>query len=312
MSSSDGITTVEGQVAGAVAASYAKEREKEKLKYEEAKAKIKEINNVNVVVKLTDKFKEASYLVQTYGNPDLNSMNNHQTECAKSDDRDTVEMAKQRETEKAEKEKKRKKEAAMLSFDYGDDECNDEQNSISNKKLNKNPNVDTSYLADKERDQRIEDEKNRLHREWLEEQLRVKKEQLEVTYSYWDGSGHRQSIIIEKGITIFKFLEKVKTDLSSKFKELRSMSSENLIFVKEDTILPHNLTFYDLIVQKARSKSGNKLFNFNVKEDIRIVGDIRLECDSSHPGKVIDRRYYEKNKHIFPYSKYEMYDPLGD
>lgn len=312
MSSSDGITTVEGQVAGAVAASYAKEREKEKLKYEEAKAKIKEINNVNVVVKLTDKFKEASYLVQTYGNPDLNSMNNHQTERAKSDDRDTVEMAKQRETEKAEKEKKRKKEAAMLSFDYGDDECNDEQNSISNKKLNKNPNVDTSYLADKERDQRIEDEKNRLHREWLEEQLRVKKEQLEVTYSYWDGSGHRQSIIIEKGITIFKFLEKVKTDLSSKFKELRSMSSENLIFVKEDTILPHNLTFYDLIVQKARSKSGNKLFNFNVKEDIRIVGDIRLECDSSHPGKVIDRRYYEKNKHIFPYSKYEMYDPLGD
>ncbi len=310
MSSSDGITTVEGQVAGAVAAAYAKEREKEKLKYEEAKAKIKEINNVNVVVKLTDKFKEASYLVQALGNPDIDNMNIHPIESTKSDYKDTVELVEQREREKAEKEKKRKKEVGMLSFDYGDDDCYDEQNSISIKKMNKNPNVDTSYLADKERDQRIEDEKNRLNREWQEEQQRVKKEQLEVTYSYWDGSGHRQTIVVEKGITIFKFLEKVKTELSSKFKELRSMSSENLIFVKEDTILPHNLTFYDLIVQKARSKSGNKLFNFNVKEDIRIVGDIRLECDSSHPGKVIDRRYYEKNKHIFPYSKYELYDPL--
>lgn len=26
-------------------------------------------------------------------------------------------------------------------------------------------------------------------------------------------------------------------------------------------------------------------------------------------GKVITRSFYEKNKHIFPYSRYEVYDP---
>lgn len=309
MSLSDGITTVEGQVAGSVAAAYAKEREKERLKFEETKAKIKEINNVNVVVKLSDKFKEASYLVQTHhGNPDLNISNIYQMESKKLDKADTEEIIRQKEKEKTEKEKKRKQAASMLSFDNDDGDL-DEEDHISKKIMNKNPNVDTTFLADRERDKKIEEEKLRLKREWLDEQQRVRKEQLEVTYSYWDGSGHRQTIIVEKGITIMKFLEKVKGELSSKFKELRSMSSENLMYVKEDTIMPHNITFYDLITQQARSKSGSKLFNFNVQEDIRIVGDIRLERDDSHPGKVIDRRYYEKNKHIFPYSKYEMYDP---
>lgn len=40
-----------------------------------------------------------------------------------------------------------------------------------------------------------------------------------------------------------------------------------------------------------------------------IVQDIRIEKDESHPGKVLDRRWYERNKHIFPASRWEIYDP---
>jgi hypothetical protein len=29
----------------------------------------------------------------------------------------------------------------------------------------------------------------------------------------------------------------------------------------------------------------------------------------SHPGKVVDRKWYERNKHIFPASRWEVYDP---
>lgn len=50
-----------------------------------------------------------------------------------------------------------------------------------------------------------------------------------------------------------------------------------------------HFSFYDLIVTKARGKSG-PLFHFDVHDDIRIVHDTRIEKDESHPGKV--RRLY--------------------
>lgn len=62
---------------------------------------------------------------------------------------------------------------------------------------------------------------------------------LEVVYSYWDGSGHRKNIEIRKGTTIGKFLELVKQQLISEFHEIRSTSPEDLVYVKEDLIIPH-------------------------------------------------------------------------
>lgn len=29
----------------------------------------------------------------------------------------------------------------------------------------------------------------------------------------------------------------------------------------------------------------------------------------SHPGKIVERHWYERNKHIFPASRWEVYDP---
>lgn len=47
-------------------------------------------------------------------------------------------------------------------------------------------------------------------------------------------------------------------------------------------------------------------------EDIRLVADARVERDESHAGKVCERRWYERNKHIFPASRWEVYDPEKD
>ena len=80
----------------------------------------------------------------------------------------------------------------------------------------------------------------------------VKAEALEVTYSYWDGSGHRKSIQVKKGTTIGRFLELVKQQLVAEFHELRLLSADSLIYVKEDLIIPHHYTFYDLIITQAR------------------------------------------------------------
>ncbi|KAG0446968.1 hypothetical protein HPP92_028582 [Vanilla planifolia] len=92
------------------------------------------------------------------------------------------------------------------------------------------------------------------------------------------------------------------------FREIRTTSVENLLYVKEDLIIPHQHSFYELIVNKARGKSG-PLFHFDVHEDVRTVADATIEKDESHAGKVVERHWYEKNKHIFPASRWEIYDP---
>ena len=100
---------------------------------------------------------------------------------------------------------------------------------------------------------------------------------LEITYSYWDGRGHRKSIKVPKGTSIGKFLEAVRNDLVKvrrerrtclylylwpcrraprrsansrlhlydtvyllvqDFVELKSVAADALMYIKEDLIIP--------------------------------------------------------------------------
>jgi len=171
-----------------------------------------------------------------------------------------------------------------------------------------NPGAETSYLRDPEAEKEEAILRERLKQEWLEEQDRIKEEVLEVTYSYWDGSGHRRVLRCKKGVSIGAFLQQVKAQVAVEFPDLRGISPDDMMYIKEDLIIPHNVSFYDLIVTKARGKSG-PLFHFDVHDDVRLTMDARVEKDESHPGKVVDRKWYERNKHIFPASRWEVYDP---
>jgi len=74
---------------------------------------------------------------------------------------------------------------------------------------------------------------------------------------------------------------------------------------------PHYAALDDILrahLNKARGKSG-PLFQFDVHDDIRMVNDARVEKDESHPGKVMFRNVYDRNKDKFPYSRFEVYDP---
>ena len=70
----------------------------------------------------------------------------------------------------------------------------------------------------------------------------------------------------------------------------RGITSEGLIYIKEDLLIPAHYSFYDFIVTKARGKSG-PLFNFDVHDDVRMVGDASVEKDESHAGKIILRSW---------------------
>ncbi len=109
------------------------------------------------------------------------------------------------------KTKKRKKAArSTLSFALDDEEVeedssndmklsangNSDEPPVKRSKLKKNPNVDTSFLPDREREEAERRERERLRLEWLAKQEQMKKEDIEVTYSYWDGSGHRKTATV--------------------------------------------------------------------------------------------------------------------
>ncbi|KAL3529633.1 hypothetical protein ACH5RR_008955 [Cinchona calisaya] len=214
--------------------------------------------------------------------------------------------------------KKRKvKVDPLLSFCDDIDNSNEEED-VENRskeserlglwKFGKDPTVETSFLPDSEREAEEQAERERLRKQWLLEQERIKNEPLEITYSYWDGTGHRRIIQVRKGDSIGEFLRAVQQQLAPEFREVRTASVENLLYVKEDLIIPHQHSFYELIVNKARGKSG-PLFHFDVHEDVRTIADATIEKDESHAGKVVERHWYEKNKHIFPASRWEIYDP---
>ncbi|SOV08442.1 related to xap-5 protein [Ustilago sp. UG-2017a] len=242
----------------------------------------------------------------------------------------------------AKKNKKVKKEKAKLSFAFDDEEedsgvgpsttqasltngkrkrrsnenpangdsLNDpEEDSppITKKTSLKNPNVDTSFLPDRDREEAERRMREELRQEWLKKQEEMKKEDVEITYSYWDGTGHRKTVMCKKGDTIAHFLERCRQQVS----ELRGVSVDSMMYIKEDLIIPHHYSFYDFIVNKARGKSG-PLFNFDVHDDIRLVADASVEKDESHAGKVVERSFYNRNKHVWPYSRWEVYDPKKD
>uniref|UniRef100_A0A8C8DQ18 Family with sequence similarity 50 member A n=1 Tax=Oryzias sinensis TaxID=183150 RepID=A0A8C8DQ18_9TELE len=179
---------------------------------------------------------------------------------------------------------------------------------LKKKKLGKNPDVDTSFLPDRDREEEENRLREELRQEWELKQEKIKNEEIEITFSYWDGSGHRKTVKMKKGNTIQNFLQKALEVLRKDFSELRSAGVEQLMYIKEDLIIPHHHSFYDFIVTKARGKSG-PLFSFDVHDDIRLVNDATVEKDESHAGKVVLRSWYEKNKHIFPASRWEPYDP---
>jgi protein FAM50 len=132
------------------------------------------------------------------------------------------------------KKKKEKKERPALSFNIDEEEEDEDAGSSSRKrsngdsegetividiildvltetsllvlleaplkkaKLSKNPTIDTSFLPDRDREARERLEREQLRREWLDKQEKLKNEAIEITYSYWDGTGHRKTVDVSR------------------------------------------------------------------------------------------------------------------
>lgn len=287
-----------------------KERDRQLQRFEEERNKIQ--NESHRVSGISNKFASNKGLTaeeqlknETVGLVTLEDFTKKQQSKLEAD---LLSSDKNKENNKK-KTKKRKRELNknVLSFQ---EELEQEQQSIlsieenKKQKLEKDPTVYTLLLPDREREEMEQKQREYLQKQWLEEQERIKQEEIEITYSYWDGTGHRKTHKCKKGTTIESFLYTIQPE----WKELKRVSVGDLMFVKEDVIIPHHYSFYDLIISKARGISG-PLFLFDVKDDIRLVSDATIETEESHAAKVVERRWYEQNKNKFPVCRWEVYSP---
>ncbi|PSN43127.1 Protein FAM50 [Blattella germanica] len=234
-----------------------KKREKAQQEIEFRKKKIEEdlkISNIENKFAAHYDAVEQQLKSSTIGLVTLDEMKAKQENIVKERERKLAqkqlekEQEKQRQLEAKQAEKDRQKQQIQaLSFNLDDEEDDDKSSDEESdsdkcsppmkKKVRKNPDVDTSFLPDRER----EDEENRLReelrQEWAAKQSTLKEEEIDITFSYWDGSGHRRTVRMKK------------------------------------------------------------------------VNDASVEKEESHAGKVLLRSWYERNKHIFPASRWEPYDP---
>uniref|UniRef100_A0A7N8XJZ9 Family with sequence similarity 50 member A n=1 Tax=Mastacembelus armatus TaxID=205130 RepID=A0A7N8XJZ9_9TELE len=279
-----------------------KKREKEREQLEQLKQKIAEDNMVksNIDKKFSAHYDavEAELKSSTVGLVTLNDMKAKQEALVKEREKQLAKKEQSKELQlklEKQKEKKRKEEQKrkirLCLLDAA----------VKKKKLGKNPDVDTSFLPDREREEEENRLREELRQEWELKQEKIKSEEIEITFSYWDGSGHRKTVKVSCNSSSWG---RSKSHCCA----LKSAGVEQLMYIKEDLIIPHHHSFYDFIVTKARGKSG-PLFSFDVHDDIRLVNDATVEKDESHAGKVVLRSWYEKNKHIFPASRWEPYDP---
>ena len=311
--------TAEGSVGGAAAQSLSKQRDADHEKFETKKAQIK-ADAERGQKRIDDKFdgaevqadKDQQFRAATVGLVTAADFNRLR-EVSERRDSDADALPSPDAKSKTTKASKKKKKKMMSTLSFADDEDQDDgdmEPSPVKKKSKKDTSVDTSFLPDKDRAATLATEERRLKREWTDSQALIKSEKLAITFSYWDGSGHRREIVVTKGSTVGEFLDAASGDLQKEFREVGG--ADTLMYVKEDLMLPQDITFYDLISTKARGKSG-PLFKFDVSSDIQFgaaaAADARVERDDSHPGKVVDRRWYERNKHIFPASRWENWDP---
>ncbi|KAJ9599050.1 hypothetical protein L9F63_010507, partial [Diploptera punctata] len=290
-----------------------KKREKAQQEIEFRKKKIEEdlkISNIENKFAAHYDAVEQQLKSSTIGLVTLDEMKAKQENIVKERERKLAqkqlekEQEKQRQLEAKQAEKNRQKQQIQaLSFTLEEEEEEEEEEDAESdseedvpvkKKIRKNPDVDTSFLPDRER----EDEENRLReelrQEWAAKQSTLKEEEIDITFSYWDGSGHRRTVRMKKGNSMYQFLQRCLELLRKEFSELKTVTADQLMYVKEDLILPHHYTFYDFIVTKARGKSG-PLFTFDVHDDIRLVNDASVEKEDSHAGKVLLRSWYERN-----------------
>ncbi|MCJ1391538.1 hypothetical protein MMC18_004402 [Xylographa bjoerkii] len=189
-----------------------------------------------------------------------------------------------------------------------------------------------------------------LRKEFLVLQESIKATEILIPFVFYDGTNIPGGVCkVKKGDHIWVFLDrsrKVGAELgvggsggekASVRREWARVGVDDLMLVRGEIIVPHHYDFYYFIINKSLGPNSAPLFDYSAQlpatpasaalpsNELLTVpskrnngtvtpADARLEGYSDDPNmtKVVDRRWYERNKHIFPASVWEEFDPTKD
>ncbi|KAK2028347.1 XAP5-domain-containing protein [Colletotrichum zoysiae] len=157
---------------------------------------------------------------------------------------------------------------------------------------------------------------------------------------------------VKKGDYIWVFLDKSRKvgaelgvgEKGNARKEWARVGVDDLMLVRGSIIIPHHYEFYYFVLNKSLGPGGKRLFNYRAEAPpltdgtepkeapaapngglttaaalkaaaVKALPDINtLEGATDDPTltKVVDRRWYERNKHIYPASLWQEFDPEKD
>ncbi|KAK2808710.1 hypothetical protein FQN50_004381 [Emmonsiellopsis sp. PD_5] len=170
-----------------------------------------------------------------------------------------------------------------------------------------------------------------LRREFLALQETVKATEISIPFVFYDGTNiPAGSVKVKKGDPIWLFLErcrKVGAELGvggaggggrgrrDNRREWARVGVDDLMCVRGNVIVPHHYEFYYFIANRIPNFSGSGLL-FDYTNTAPPTSDDPenqppLEGADMDPTftKVVDRRWFERNKHIFPASLWREYEP---
>ncbi|KAF2276160.1 XAP5-domain-containing protein [Westerdykella ornata] len=227
----------------------------------------------------------------------------------------------------------------------------EDETRIPKKKLEANTNVGLKpRVMTKSALAREAQQAELARRDFLARRDAVKATDISIPFVFYDGTnipGGRCRV--KKGDNIWLFLDKARkvgAELGvggdKGKREWARVSIDDLMLVRGEVILPHHYDFYYFIFNKVAGFNG-PLFNYSAeatkatpstsetsateateynplerhgtdKDKAAAVPEEELEGynEDATMTKVVDRRWYERNKHIFPASVWEEYTPEKD
>ncbi|KAI0403793.1 XAP5-domain-containing protein [Xylaria palmicola] len=188
-------------------------------------------------------------------------------------------------------------------------------------------------------------ERETLRREFLARQERVKATEIAIPFVFYDGSNIPGGTVrVKKGDFVWQFLDRSRKlgadlgvgDKANARREWARVGVDDLLMVRGNVIIPHHYDFLFFIMNKTLGPSGAVLFNYDAEAqpaqptanhddqtpppsaplssaNVRTPVE-SLEGASDDPTwtRVVDRRWYERNKHIYPASMWQDFDPEKD
>ncbi|XP_044717403.1 XAP5, circadian clock regulator domain-containing protein [Hirsutella rhossiliensis] len=169
------------------------------------------------------------------------------------------------------------------------------------------------------------DEREALRRDYLALQEAIKATEIAIPFVFYDGAHIPGGTVrLKKGDFVWVFLDRCrKVGVGRKNGEQghprrgwARAGVDDLMLVRDTVIIPHHYDFYYFVMNKNVGPAGRPLFDFSTQaaaaSSMPDINTLEGAADDPKVTKVVDRRWYARNKHIYPASTWQEFDPERD